>query len=359
MNPDVIENVKSERVRRVADLAKSHGRKKAGRFLVEGPQSVREAVRWVPTALVDVYVQMGDGPQGLFSKVVADIVDEADRRGLYIHHVTASVMHKMSDDSQGIVAVAQTETFESVMQKRFAAFANSTFLLPDRKTDGSENPTSMANAVPARGRRMAPGDLSKVVVKADAHTNSDAEPTTVAAFWQVRDPGNAGTVIRSADAAGCAAAIFVDDCVDRFNPKVIRSTAGSLFHIPVVTMTTDEFFDWARSDGREVMAADVYGTPEVRPESLVEVIGGDLHTYRMPSDRQTAGDEVRNDGRSSRTVLFGNEARGLPAEVLGRVDRIVSIPLYGKAESLNLATSAAVMLFSLAMSSHIETMGRL
>ncbi len=52
----------------------------------------------------------------------------------------------------------------------------------------------------------------------------------VAAFWQVRDPGNAGTVIRSADAAGCSAVVLVDDCVDVLNPKVIRSTAGSLFH---------------------------------------------------------------------------------------------------------------------------------
>ena len=160
----------------------------------------------------------------------------------------------------------------------------------------------------------------------------------VAAFWQVRDPGNAGTVIRSADAAGCAGVVLVDDCVDIFNPKVIRSTAGSLFHLPVVSMDTDEYFDWCAERGLAVYAADVYGTDARPPEPLTDVLA------------------VPQSLAQAKTVLFGNEARGLTQDVLERVDRIVSIPIYGKAESLNLGTSAAVMLLSLAMSSHVERM---
>ena len=155
----------------------------------------------------------------------------------------------------------------------------------------------------------------------------------------MRDPGNAGTVIRAADAAGCDAVIFVDDCVDVLNPKVIRSTAGSLFHLPVLAMSTDEFFTWTGDDhNMGVWAANVYGTEECKPESLPAVLA-DKAAVEAP-----------------KAVLFGNEARGLEPDILTRCGRIVSIPLYGKAESLNLGTSAAVMLMSLSMSGHVERM---
>ena len=79
-------------------------------------------------------------------------------------------------------------------------------------------------------------------------------------------------MIRAADAAGCDAVIFVDDCVDVLNPKVIRSTAGSLFHLPVLAMSTDEFFTWTGDHNMDVWAADVYGTEERKPESLPAVL---------------------------------------------------------------------------------------
>ncbi|MDF7663714.1 RNA methyltransferase [Bifidobacterium sp. ESL0763] len=292
-NPHIIDNPKSERIRHVAGLQRSKGRKRAGRFLVEGPQSVRELVRWMPGVVRDCYAQLDDRGQGLLSPVVDRIARDADGQGLYVHQVTGEVMRHISADSQGILAVGDLEAMREGMRHDF---------------DG-------------QGERGG---------------------ETYAAFWQVRDPGNAGTVIRSADAAGCRAVIFVDDCVDRFNPKVIRSTAGSLFHLPVVTMGTDEFFAWRAGKGLAVMAADVYGTEKARPESLVDVLDG---------ERDRVG---RTDESAGRAILFGNEARGLPGEVLKRVDRIVSIPLYGKAESLNLATSTSVMLMSLAMAGHVR-----
>ncbi len=298
MSPEVIANPKSERVRRVAGLDRPQQRRKSGRFLVEGPQSVRELVRYRPDAVVDCYAQV-EGLEGFSSPTVASIVDAALRRKLYVHRVTAEVMHKMSTDSQGIVAVASMETM------RFAA-------------------PCLAGAGEVRDGGASP---------------------LVAAFWQVRDPGNAGTVIRAADAAGCRAVVFIDDCVDRFNPKVVRSTAGSLFHVPVLTMGTDEFFAWSTSASVAVIAADVYGTPQVRPESLVDVIRDDTDSLIATAHGKTSS----NAGPAGTAVLFGNEARGLPQEVLRRVSRIVSIPIYGKAESLNLATSSAVMLYALAM----------
>ncbi|NMM99891.1 rRNA methyltransferase [Bifidobacterium sp. DSM 109958] len=287
INTALIDNPKSDRVRHVADLASRRTRERTGRFLIEGPQSVREAVRWRPDVVQDLYVEVTESVRGArpISLTVQAIEDESQDSTIYVHHVTGDVMRRISKDAQGIAAVGNA----AAMRTRPADV------------------------------RLKPGDL-------------------VAAFWQVRDPGNAGTVIRAADAAGCAAVIFVDDCVDRLNPKVIRSTAGSLFHIPVLAMGTDEFFAFCHDRGAEVWAADVYGTADRKPESLPDALAG-------------RGGEP---GRPT-AVLFGNEARGLDAAELVRTDRIVSIPIYGKAESLNLGTSAAIMLMSMAMSSHAGT----
>lgn len=317
IHQNIIDNPKSERVRRVADLSNRRSRERSGRFLAEGPQSVREAVRCMPQTVTDVYVAVSDDPErsrldpGLarhgyegtpetmpddvpVSALLSPIVAEAVKAGLYVHLCSAGVIERMSRDAQGIVAVGDMQATRDAM-------------------------TGTAPETPGAG-------------------GSDGRPSLVAAFWQVRDPGNAGTVIRAADAAGCAAVVFVDECVDMFNPKVIRATAGSLFHLPVLTMTTEEFFIWCSERGLAVTAADVYGTPGNRPVPLPELLGGD-------------------GGRDAdRAVLFGNEARGLPDDVLERSDTVVSIPIYGRAESLNLGTSAAVMLMSMAMSSRFGRM---
>lgn len=317
IHQNIIDNPKSERVRRVADLSNRRSRERSGRFLAEGPQSVREAVRCMPQTVTDVYVAVSDDPErsrldpGLarhgyegtpetmpddvpVSALLSPIVAEAVKAGLYVHLCSAGVIERMSRDAQGIVAVGDMQATRDAM-------------------------TGTAPETPGVG-------------------GSGGHPSLVAAFWQVRDPGNAGTVIRAADAAGCAAVVFVDECVDMFNPKVIRATAGSLFHLPVLTMTTGEFFTWCSERGLAVTAADVYGTPGNRPVPLPELLGGD-------------------GGRDTdRAVLFGNEARGLPDDVLERSDTVVSIPIYGRAESLNLGTSAAVMLMSMAMSSRVGRM---
>lgn len=289
MITSVLDNPKAERIRRAAELSNARSRRRSGRLLIEGPQAVREAVKWTPTALSDLYVQVAeshdDGSWTVPDGPLPQIVDAASSQpGLYVHGVTEAVMNKLSSNAQGIAAVGEIDALS-----------------------------------PAYDDALL-----------------DVRPC-IAAFWQVRDPGNAGAVIRAADAAGCDAVMFVDDCVDRFNPKVVRSTAGSLFHIPVFTMSTQKMFSWCARREITVVAADIYGTAAHRPEQLPTV----LSEHRMPA---------------SRLLLFGNEARGLPQSLLEQVDRIVTIPIYGKAESLNLATSVAVMLFALAMSSHIARM---
>lgn len=332
-NQHIIDSTRSERVRRVAELEKTKARKKSGKFLIEGPQSVREIVRWMPEVVADCYVQVNDQQHEPISSVVENIADEADKGGLYVHRVTGDAMRRMSKDAQGVLAVGDLE----VMQRRMVEAFES------NQTGIGNNARSVHNVLTRRAEMRSGAEMDNL---ADDALSAHAQQTscsgwagdTVAAFWQIRDPGNAGTVIRTADAAGARAVIFVDECVDRFNPKVIRSSAGSLFHVPVVAMSTEEFFAWAAGQHRDLMAADVYGTQQIRPESLIEVV----RSYREDS-------KVGRGVNASYTILFGNEARGLPDGILERVNRIVSIPLYGKAESLNLATSTSVLLFALAM----------
>ena len=142
-------------------------------------------------------------------------------------------------------------------------------------------------------------------------------------FWQVQDPGNAGTVIRAADAFGFDAVIFSDNSVDIFSPKVIRSTAGSIFQIKVIEeVNTAQLKQWAGKIGAPIFATKADG------DSLL----------------QTAAQSAL--GKPSIWV-FGNEARGLPLDVESELDaKAVAIPMSGKAESLNLATAASVVMYA-------------
>jgi TrmH family RNA methyltransferase len=147
-------------------------------------------------------------------------------------------------------------------------------------------------------------------------------PRLVTVLASVRDPGNAGTVLRTADAAGADGVIFSADSVDPYNSKCVRSSAGSLFHLPVVAgAPIAETIGRMRESGIQVLAADGSAT-----RVLDGAEGPDL-------TRPTAW-------------LFGNEAWGLPDDVLALADAAVAVPIYGRAESLNLAAAAAVCLYA-------------
>ncbi len=151
----------------------------------------------------------------------------------------------------------------------------------------------------------------------------------VAVLANVRDPGNAGTVLRTADAAGADAVVFADASVDPYNGKCVRASAGSLFHLPlVVGPRLPEVVAALRRSGLRVLAADGRA-------------GGTLHGPRAQA--ALAGPTA---------WLFGNEAWGLPEDLLALADESVAVPIYGRAESLNLAAAAAVCLYASAQAQH-------
>jgi TrmH family RNA methyltransferase len=148
----------------------------------------------------------------------------------------------------------------------------------------------------------------------DLETNGRAR---YVALYEVRDPGNLGTIIRTADAAGCAGVILIGTTCDPFSVEAVRATMGSLFAMPLATASFDAFRDWRDASGIRLVAASMRGD----------------HTH----DKAVYGERG--------CVLMGNEQSGLPADVEDACDELVSIPMAGRAESLNLAIAAGVMIY--------------
>lgn len=280
-------NPRADRVRDVAKLAGRSARLKRGRFLVEGPQSVREALRLHRGRLAS-------GSEGVVEDVylTSECLDRYPEfgDGTYPRLVTPEVLAAMASTvtPQGVIAVA----------------------------------------------RFVDVSLDEVL---------RSKPKLIAVLVEVRDPGNAGTILRAADSAGADAVIFTDSSVDVYNPKTVRSTVGSLFHLPVVIgAAADQLLEALPKAGVAVLAADGYGD-----QDLDQLQDDSARRRLMPSVRSNNDDGTSVPRLEDPTAwLFGNEAQGLSSEALEAADYRVSVPLYGKAESLNVGTAATVCLYA-------------
>ncbi|MFA9429106.1 TrmH family RNA methyltransferase [Egicoccus sp. AB-alg2] len=143
----------------------------------------------------------------------------------------------------------------------------------------------------------------------------------------VADPGNAGTIIRTADAAGAAGIVLTTGSVDPFAPKTVRAAVGSTYHLPVVT---------------DVDLADVALVCRAAGQPL---LGLDAHGERSVFDLAVATPPL--------ALVLGNEAHGLPADAAAHLDDVVAIPRWGRAESLNVAAAAAVAVYAAARAVHV------
>lgn len=168
---------------------------------------------------------------------------------------------------------------------------------------------------------VSPAGLVAVCDFLDVALPDALDGRLVAICADVRDPGNAGTVIRTADAAGAAGVVLAGDAVDLYNPKTVRASVGSAFHLPIAI---------ERDPAAAVRAAQAAGLTVLAADG-----GGEVDLFA--ADDLLAGPTA---------WLFGNEAWGLPVELAALADHRVSIPILGRAESLNLATAAAVCLYA-------------
>ncbi|ODU05141.1 MAG: RNA methyltransferase [Pseudonocardia sp. SCN 72-86] len=255
----------TERTPRVAaarKLLRRAGRERAGRFLVEGAQAVREALA-APQAVHELFVTP------VAEQRNPDLVDVARAAGVRVVDVTDGAAAGLSDTvtPQGLVAVC---------------------------------------------------DLLDVPLPAAVA----GTPRLVAVLAGVADPGNVGTVVRCADAAGADAVLLAGDTVDPHNGKAVRASTGSVFHLPLARdRDAAAVLAACRAAGLVLLAADAHGEVDLHDPAADAVLGGRV------------------------AWVFGNEAHGVPAEVLAAADHRVSVPIHGRAESLNLATAAAICLY--------------
>ena len=262
--------VHSPRLKAARRLSKRAFRQRERAFLAEGPQAVAEAFH-CGARITDLFVTVPARTRH------HDLVAAMAAAGIPVHIVSGEVM----DD------LAQTVTPQGLL--------------------------AVCGFV----------DVPLADVAQRAMTAPRAEPALIALLANVRDPGNAGTVLRTADAAGAHAVVFADASVDPYNGKCVRASAGSLFHLPVVAgARLEDVVVTLREAGLRIVAAD----------------GGAGRSLDDP------GVQARLAGPTA--WMFGNEAWGLPPELVALADEPVAVPIYGRAESLNLAAAAAVCLYA-------------
>lgn len=259
----------SVRVKKVAALSGRSTRSKEGLFRVEGPQAVRSLVTAAPGSATAVYLTPSAAERH------EDILAACEQHGIDVFEA--------SDDV--IAAMVREQGHQSVTNPQGVIAVAAQLDRPWRDILDSLDPTG---------------------------------PLTLVVCERLQDPGNAGVVVRTADAAGAHAVFFSEDSADPFAPKVVRSSAGSLFHVPIA-----------------------------RRVPMTELLR-ELHARGI----STAGTSPRGetslfqwDPPARLAWLVGNEAQGLEAATLDACSARVSIPLYGNAESLNLATAATLCLF--------------
>ncbi|MGF9914625.1 RNA methyltransferase [Paenibacillus ehimensis] len=256
----ILSSVQNPRVKQWTELLSRKGRDKQGRFLIEGVHLVQEALRSVDL-VPEILVYAADKKQA-----IAGLLEDAGAKGVECVPVTDAVLAKCTD----------TETPQPV----FAVVPK----LPWRGND-----------------LLAASEPNGLVVVIDG----------------IQDPGNLGTIIRSADAVGASGVLLGKGTVDLYNPKTVRATMGSLFHLPIVQGDLAEWLPRAAESGVQVVATSLQGA---------------VSCYE-------------HDFRESTWFVIGNEGQGVSEEVRLLARHQVLIPMKGRAESLNAAMAATVVLF--------------
>jgi TrmH family RNA methyltransferase len=256
---DVITSAANPLIKRVRLLADRRHRWRQGAFVVRGVQPVWQAVE----ARADIEVLIV-APE-LLRGPAATMVAEQEVRGVRVARLSAELFGRIAD---------------------------------------RDGPAGLAAIVRTRA-----DTLNQLAVRQDS---------VFAALHEVANPGNLGTIIRTADAAGAAGVILVGQCTDPYDPAAVKASMGAVFTVPVATVATPaEFLRWGRGQGIAVAVTSGAGT-------------GSLWETALPQPL---------------AILFGSEGAGLPEELLAAGDLRLRIPMTGTAESLNLAVAAGVVLY--------------
>ena len=267
---EMITSVNNSRVKDVANLKMKKYRTEYGAFFAEGLRAVTEAIQYAD--VTDLF----------FTKTEEDKLNEvlkkSKAKSTRLYCVDEKVMAKLSDTKspQGVLAVIK---------------------MPENNL-----------------RQLRPESFAKKVAAGFELDNN----APVLILDCIQDPGNLGTIIRTADAAGALGIILLDGCVDAYSPKVVRASMGSLFHLPVVQdVRAEEALTWCYRHGYEPAATALNSAQNV---------------YKADISKKIA-------------FIFGNEANGVSEELQAAAETRLFIPMAGLAESMNVAVAAGIILF--------------
>lgn len=326
-----LSNPRADRVKAVAGLARRSARSKQGKFLAEGPQNVREALT-AHLASVATGIESGSASADFTTTAVPLRVDLLP--GLDALYVTEDCLERHPDIAELLQRVLDASAGHFSARRVFIRIVTEEVLrvISDAQhPQGAVAVCTMPNVglADVMGTNAAPAAHAVGTATAATARHRPIPVRLVAALCRVQDPGNVGTIIRAADAAGADAVVLTEGSVDLFNPKTVRSTAGSLFHLPVITQVdVSEVTGWG--DDTQILAADGYGALDL------DVL----------QDASAAGYVADCDLAAPTVWLFGNEAQGLSGAEKAAADHRVAVPLYGQAESLNVGTAATLCLYA-------------
>ena len=288
---ELITSVNNQRVKEVANLKQKKYRTESGTFFAEGLRAVQEAVQYADvTELFYTEAEAGrlDVVLEAAESVTADTKEKSGNKN-NANHNNAGTAKKRNEAANGI---RMYQVDEKVMAKLSDTKAPQGVLAVIRTPEQSL-------------RQLRPG------------TASDNNAPVII-LDRVQDPGNLGTIIRTADAVGALGLILLEGCVDAYSPKVVRASMGSLFHLPVVQdVTAEEALTWCYRNGYEPAATALKNAQNV---------------YKADISKKMA-------------FLFGNEANGVAEELQAAAETRLFIPMAGLAESMNVAMAAGIILF--------------
>ena len=288
---ELITSVNNQRVKEVANLKQKKYRTESGTFFAEGLRAVEEAVQYADvTELFYTEAEAGrlDEVLKAAGNVPADTKEKSGNKN-NANHNNAGTAKKRNEAANGI---RMYQVDEKVMAK-----------LSDTKAP--QGVLAVIRTPEQNLWQLRPG------------TASDNNAPVII-LDRVQDPGNLGTIIRTADAVGALGLILLEGCVDAYSPKVVRASMGSLFHLPVVQdVTAEEALTWCYRNGYEPAATALKNAQNV---------------YKADISKKMA-------------FLFGNEANGVAEELQAAAETRLFIPMAGLAESMNVAMAAGIILF--------------
>lgn len=288
---ELITSVNNQRVKEVANLKQKKYRTESGTFFAEGLRAVEEAVQYADVTEL-FYTEAEAGRLDEVLKAAGNVpADTKEKSGNMnnVNHNNAGTAKKRNEAANGI---RMYQVDEKVMAK-----------LSDTKAP--QGVLAVIRTPEQNLRQLRPG------------TASDNNAPVII-LDRVQDPGNLGTIIRTADAVGALGLILLEGCVDAYSPKVVRASMGSLFHLPVVQdVTAEEALTWCYRNGYEPAATALKNAQNV---------------YKADISKKMA-------------FLFGNEANGVAEELQAAAETRLFIPMTGLAESMNVAMAAGIILF--------------